>query len=679
MRDRIDKFLDKKTEQLNSLAEKYPEKKSLFVDWQELERFDSEIAEALITDADKVAPEFEKALNERNIPVMEVGKKGSKPEFHVRFFNLPKEKDYSFMIRDINSDTITRFVATDGVINRISEVLPKLYIAQFKCLGCGKMAAMRQEKEDRQSGFIRQPLRCDACGKTEFRFLPEASEWIDFQTLEIQEPLELIKGGEQARKIKVWVEDDLTGTVTAGDKVMITGIIRLSPPQKKGTVYHKFIEANNVEPIEKEFEDIEISQKDEKEIEKLAKDPKVYESIVSSIAPSIYGYHEVKEAIALQLFGGRSGKVLPDGTNVRPDIHLLLIGDPGVAKSRLLKYVDQIAPKSIYVSGKGTTGAGLTATAEKDELAEGAWSLKAGALVLAGGGIACIDEFDKMEKDDRSSMHEAMEQQTISIAKAGIVARFKSNTAILAAANPKFSRFDNYKPLGEQFDIPPTLLSRFDLIFPIRDVLDREQDKKIAEHMLKMHKGGAEMKELEPMINVDLFRKYIAHARKNIHPILTDEAADKIKDYYVTLRASSAETVTATARQLEALVRLAEACAKIRLSDKVTISDAERVIDLTNFVLREVAMDSKTGKIDIDRIMTSHPKSTRDKIRNIEEIIKDLIAASTENQAQLEDIVSRAKEKDIPRDEIEKYINELKSKGIIYEPRHNRFVFTEGT
>ena len=490
MKDRIEKFLDGKEEAINKLAEKYPDDKSLVLDWQELEKFDSEIAELLLTNpygvtydgSGKKTPRgiidiFEHALHERNIPVLETGATGT-PEFHVRFNNLPKEKPYSLMVRFIDSETIAHFVSTEGVVNRISEVLPKLYVAKFKCKGCGQSMEMPQDREDRLRGQILTPTRCRDCGKMDFQFLPEDSQWLDFQILEIQEPLEYIKGGEQARKIKVWVEDDLTDRVTAGDKVTLTGVIRLQPPQKKGSVYYKFIESNYIEPLEKEFEDIDITKKEEKEIQKISKDPEVYRKIVDSIAPSIYGFREVKEAIALQMFGARQGKVLPDGGKVRADIHLLLIGDPGVAKSRLLKYVDQIAPKSIYVSGKGTTGAGLTASAEKDELADGAWTLKAGALVLAGGGIACIDEFDKMEKEDRAAMHEAMEQQTISVAKAGIVARFKCNTAILAAANPKFSRFDTYKPLGEQFDIPPTLVSRFDLIFPIQDVVDRETRQK---------------------------------------------------------------------------------------------------------------------------------------------------------------------------------------------------------
>jgi replicative DNA helicase Mcm len=689
MKDRIEKFLDGKEEAINKLAEKYPDDKSLVLDWQELEKFDSEIAELLLTNpygvtydgSGKKTPTgiidiFEHALHERNIPVLETGASGT-PEFHVRFNNLPKEKPYSLMVRYIDSETIAHFLSTEGVVNRISEVLPKLYVAKFKCKGCGQSMEMPQDREDRLRGQILTPTRCRDCGKMDFQFLPEDSQWLDFQILEIQEPLEYIKGGEQARKIKVWVEDDLTDRVTAGDKVTLTGVIRLQPPQKKGSVYYKFIESNYIEPLEKEFEDIDITKKEEKEIQKISKDPEVYKKIVDSIAPSIYGFREVKEAIALQMFGARQGKVLPDGGKVRADIHLLLIGDPGVAKSRLLKYVDQIAPKSIYVSGKGTTGAGLTASAEKDELADGAWTLKAGALVLAGGGIACIDEFDKMEKEDRAAMHEAMEQQTISVAKAGIVARFKCNTAILAAANPKFSRFDTYKPLGEQFDIPPTLVSRFDLIFPIQDVVDRETDKKIAEHMLKMHKMIKDQKDLEPAIPTDLFRKYIAYARKNVHPLLSEEAGNMLRDYYVELRGGDRDTVRATARQLEALVRLAEASAKIRLSKDVTVDDAERAIGLTNFVLREIAMDKATGKIDIDRIATDHPKSTRDRIKSIEEAIRAIIANSEDKTAGMQEILAATAEKKLERSEVEKIITELKSKGVIFEPRHDRYQFTE--
>jgi len=273
MKDRIEKFLDLQEEGINALAEKYPEEKSLVLDWQELERFDSEIAEAIITNPYGVRYDssgrhvptgvidlFEEALNGRGVPVLETGPFGT-PEFHVRFTNLPKEKPYSLMVRFIDADSIAHFISSEGVVNRISDILPKLYIAKFRCNSCGQNTDIRQDREDRLRGQIIQPARCRDCGKTDFRFLPEESQWIDFQILEIQEPLEYIKGGEQARKIKIWVEDDLTDRVTAGDKVTITGVVRLQPPQKKGSVYYKFIEANYIEPVEKEFEDIEITKK----------------------------------------------------------------------------------------------------------------------------------------------------------------------------------------------------------------------------------------------------------------------------------------------------------------------------------------------------------------------------------------------------------------------------------
>jgi replicative DNA helicase Mcm len=666
---KIEKFLNKNKSQIQKLGELYPKKKSLVLDFQELERFDRELADKLRENPDETIREFEDTLNAMNIPTG-----FENPRFHVRFINFPKEHGYTVMVRNITADYISKFIAVEGVVNRISDVLPKVSNALFICNRCDTHNWVIQSKR-----MLREPGRCSGCGKGgDFRFIPEQSEWIDVQRLEIQEPLEILKGGEQARRIEIWAEDDITDVTTAGDKVLVTGMVRLLPPRAKGSVYSRYIEANSIEPVEKEFEEFEIGPEEEKEIKKLSKDPKLYEKIINSIAPSIYGYREVKEAIALQLFSGRAGKVLPDGTAVRPDIHLLLIGDPGVAKSRILQYVDQIAPKSIYVTGKGTTGAGLTATAEKDEMQEGAWTLKAGALVLAGGGIAAIDEFDKMDKEDRGAMHEAMEQQTISVAKAGIITKFRANTSILAASNPKFSRFDSYKPLADQFDIPPTLISRFDLIFPIRDVLDSETDRAIASHMLKMHMSEEELEEIAPELDTELFRRYIAYARTNVKPQLTEDAGDKIKEYYVALRARGrGGTAAATPRQLEALVRLAEASSKVRLSDEVTVADVERAIRLTDFVLKEVAYDETTGEFDIDRIVTEHPKSVRDRIRIIEGIIQELVEVSPDSMASFEDILDAGSEKALDKRTVEQLLDELRNKGVIYSPRHGKYMFTE--
>ena len=669
MAGKIELFLKSKKEELDKLGSKYPEKKSLVLDYQEFWTYDKETAERLRESPDDVLKEFNDTLNS-----MGVLTGVETPIFFVRFRNMPKDPGYSIMVRNITADYIGKFISVDGVVNRKSEILPKVSNALFQCNKCNGVEWVRQDKR-----IMKEPVFCRQCGRqSEFRFVPEESEWIDVQHLEIQEPLELLKGGEQARTIELWCENDITDVVSPGDKIVLTGMVRLKPPKMKGSVYNKFIEVNHLESVEQEFEDIEVSAEEEREIKKLSKDPHLYDKIIGSIAPSIYGYNEVKEAIAMQLFGGRQGKRLPDGTAVRADIHLLLIGDPGVAKSRVLQYVDQIAPKSIYVTGKGTTGAGLTATAEKDEFAEGAWTLKAGALVLAGGGIAAIDEFDKMTEEDRSAMHEAMEQQTISVAKAGIIARFKANTSILAASNPKFSRFDNYKPLAEQFDIPPTLISRFDLIFPLRDILDSETDRAIATQMLKMHKSEKEMKSIEPAVNPGLFRKYIAYARIHVNPMLSDDAGEKIKEYYVSLRArSSGGTAAATPRQLEALVRLSEASAKMRLSDVVSVTDVERAVKLTEHVLKEIAYDKTTGQLDIDRVITSFSSSTRAKIRIVEDVLRQLVASNDSKMASMEDLVEQAQAQGVDKFELEKYLTDLKNKGVIYEPKHGRFMFTE--
>jgi replicative DNA helicase Mcm (EC 3.6.1.-) len=276
-------------------------------------------------------------------------------------------------------------------------------------------------------------------------------------------------------------------------------------------------DAVSIKPRQKEFIEIEVTPEEEQKIKELAKDPHIFEKIAKSIAPSIYGYDEIKKALALQLFGGTPDKKLVDGGPIRSDIHILLIGDPGSAKTRLLQAVTSIVPKGIYVSGKSTSSAGLTAAAERDEFAEGGWTLKAGALVLGSGGEVSIDEFDKISDEDKSALLEALESQTISIAKAGIVAKFNAKASVLAAANPKYGRFDKNQYPAEQFDIPPALLSRFDLIFPIMDVLDEEQDKKIARHILVQHQAaGAQLAQIEeyeqveaPPIEPELLRKYM--------------------------------------------------------------------------------------------------------------------------------------------------------------------------
>ena len=322
--------------------------------------------------------------------------------------------------------------------------------------------------------------------------MPKRSKFVDSQKLRIQESPEGLRGGEQPQTLDVDVTDDLSGKVSPGDRVIINGILRSMQRIVKGeksTVFDIFLECNSIEIAEKEFEEVEIDEKAEDEIRTLSKDPMIYRMITHSIAPTIYGSEDVKQAIALQLFGGIA-KEMPDGTHLRGDIHVLLIGDPGIAKSQLLRYVVKLSPRAIYTSGQSSTAAGLTATAVKDEFGEGRWTLEAGALVLADMGVAAVDEMDKMEKGDRSALHEAMEQQSISVAKAGITATLKSRCALLGAANPKYGRFDMFGDISDQINMPPSLLSRFDLIFIMTDQPEQKRDLAIAEHILKAHSTG---------------------------------------------------------------------------------------------------------------------------------------------------------------------------------------------
>ena len=443
--------------------------------------------------------------------------------------------------------------------------------------------------------------------------------------------------------------------------------MKLIPPKDiNDAVYRKFIDANNINVIDREFTEVDLSEDDIKKINEFAKSPNIAEKFVSSISPTIYGYKEIKEAMALQLFGGRKFK-LPDKTKTRGETHLLLIGDPGVAKSKLLIGASNIAPKSIYVSGKGTSAAGLTATAEKDEFAEGAWVLKAGALVLASGGIACVDEFDKMEKEDRAAMHEALEQQTISIAKAGIVAKFRAETCVLAAANPKFGRFSSEKAITDQFDIPPALLSRFDLIFPLRDIMDNVQDQGVANYVLKAYSGKKE-ELLIPPIDIEFIRKYIAYARKNLNPVVGEYAQKQIEEYYLRLRReSSKDVVQITARQLEGIIRLSCASAKMRLKNVVEKEDVDRAIRLIEYSLNLVARDKETGKIDVDRV-TQGPREKRDKIKGLSEIL-GYLTENGKKHCLIEDFVKQAKEQGIDEKDAKNFVENAKREGKIFEPK----------
>jgi DNA replicative helicase MCM subunit Mcm2 (Cdc46/Mcm family) len=337
-------------------------------------------------------------------------------------------------------------------------------------------------------------------------------------------------------------------------------------------------------------------------------------------------------------------------------------------KSQLLKLISGIIPRGKYVGGKGATAAGLTATVVKDEEFGGGWMLEAGAMVLANKGILCVDEFDKMSKDDQIAMHEGLEQQQISIAKASIIATLPAQVSVLAGSNPKFFRFDPFKSIAEQVDIPDTLLSRFDLKFALKDVPDKERDEKLASHILETRLKPS---LVEPLIASEFLRKYIAYARKNSKPEMTREAAEKLKDFYINMRSlySGEETVAITLRQNEGLMRLAEAAAKIRLSKTVDVKDADRAINIMKFSIQQLGYDYETGKFDIDRT-EGVSASQRSKIHIILDII-DMLEKKIGKPVPKEEIIAAAEDQGLKADSTEEILRKLKEEGSIFESRLN--------
>ncbi len=627
--------------------EKYPDKRSVVVNYLQLEMFDPDLADLLIEKPEEVIKASQKAI--KNIDTTR-----KNADLQVRFENLTN----NIPLRELRSKYIGKFVAVDGIIRKTNEIRPRIINAMFECRSC-----MRLHEVPQKSNMISEPALCNDCGGRSFRLLQEESEFLDTQTTKLQEPLENLSGGEQPRQINVVLEDDLVDNVTPGDIIRITGTLK-TVRDEKTKLFKNYIYCNYIEALEQEFEELQISEEDEEKIKELAKDPDVYNKIINSTAPSIQGYREVKEAIALQLFGGVA-KELEDKTRIRGDVHILIVGDPGIGKSQMLKYVSKLAPRGIYTSGKGTSGVGLTAAAVKDDL--GGWSLEAGALVLGDRGNVCVDELDKMRSEDRSAIHEALEQQTISIAKAGIMATLNSRCAMLAAANPKFGRFDRYKSIAEQINLPSPILSRFDLIFVVEDKPNAEKDRKLAKHILNIHKNAEIPFEIDP----ELLRKYIAYARKQVKPKLTNGAIEVLQEFYVGMRSSADDDdspVPITARQLEALVRLSEANCKIRLGKKVTDIDAKRAIKLQQECMKQVGLDPETGKVDIDKVEGRTPKSERDKARVLLDIIKEL---SDEYGGRVPVSILTDEMSDrynVSEEKVEQIITKLKQQGLVFEP-----------
>ncbi len=635
--------------------------KSIVVEFRDLYAFDIELAREVLSNPEDHLPHFDIAIFSK-LRMRDPEYADEVKRVHVRFRGLPAETP----LRRIGAEHIGRLIMVNGIIVRATAVLPLLIRSAYRCTSCGEMILLEQTDQ-----FLRTPTECPSCNRRRgFELVPKESVFIDSQRLTMQERPEELPPGQLPRQINIELRDDIVDLARPGDRMSLSGYLGLLQRRGRGGVLRVFdfvLEANNIDVSGREMELLEITPEDEKEIKELASDPWIHRRVLQSIAPSIYGLDHIKEAIMYLLFSGVT-KELPD-VRLRGDINVLLVGDPGTGKSQLLQYAARIAPRGLYTAGRGSTAAGLTAAVVK-EGGTGSFILEAGALVLGDKGICCIDEMDKMRDEDRVAIHPAMEQQIVSIAKGGIVATLNARTSILAAANPTLGRYNPYQTIAQNISLPVTILSRFDLIFVLRDLPESEKDARMAEHILGLHRAAGT--PVATPISTDLLRKYISYS-KRINPVITEEVVDSFSDFYVKMRSASLEggeasAISITARQLESLVRLAEARARAHLRAEVTVEDAEAVIALMQRSLEQVGIDVTTGELDIDILYTGKPRSLQMQLQKVLGVISEMERVT--GVVKDEDLFGALLEDHgIGRAEAARLVGVLMRDGTIYSPR----------
>ncbi|KAI9183313.1 MCM DNA helicase complex subunit [Blastocladiella emersonii ATCC 22665] len=511
-------------------------------------------------------------------------------EIHVRINGLPTMKT----IRDLREGDLNSLVRISGVVTRRTGVFPQLKYVKYDCVKCGSIIGPIHQDSTTEA----RVRSCPNCmSKGPFNINSEQTVYRNFQKLTLQETPGTVPPGRLPRHREVILLWDLIDSARPGEEIEITGIYRhnfdMSLNNKNGfPVFSTVIEANHIAKREDEFAALRLTQDDIADIKKLASDPKIGRRLIKSIAPSIYGHETIKTAICLALFGGVP-KNVKNKHRIRGDINVLLLGDPGTAKSQFLKYVEKTSHRAVYTTGQGASAVGLTASVRKDPVSK-EWTLEGGALVLADKGVCLIDEFDKMNDADRTSIHEAMEQQSISISKAGIVTSLHARCAIIAAANPLRGRYNTQIPFSQNVDLTEPILSRFDVLCVVKDRVDPELDDMLAEFVVSSHMrshpdvtpeelaGITTRTDDATIIPQDLLKKYIMYAKEKVTPQLSQMDEDKIGRLYGELRRESLQTgsIPITVRHLESMLRMAEANARMHLRDHVRSDDVDMAISV---------------------------------------------------------------------------------------------------
>lgn len=687
-------FYDKEyREDILELARSYPrDKKSLHVEYDDLFRRDSDVALDWLEYPDRVREAAEDALALYDIPV-DIDLDGA----HVRLTDSMDAIDNT-SVADLDDTDIGEFRAVHGVLDRVTKKMPRIDEAVFICQRCGAETVVPQSR----SGF-QDPYQCESCERQgPFELDASQSEFVSIRQVKLSQPAdEHVQEGGEPKHVLVYVEDDLVDvggenglSDRAGEQVTVLGPVRLaegemSSRKDNSVIFDVWMEARAIEFDCQDYGDVDVDEYDDdiEELQKRAGDDLI-EAYRDSIVPSLHADEKLEsflEAAVAWLFNGY--RIDPDdGPTYRGDIHMALIGDPGLGKSTILQRLAEIAPKSEFRSGTGLSAVGLTAAAVQEEFAgKTEWTLQPGVLPRANGGHCIIDEVDDVVDDQTKKMHDALEgEQMVKVDKAGIHADLPTRAALLVSGNPDYGRFEKYESVPDQIDLDPALISRMDVLMALRDIPDPEHDGDVADHVLDSWDEGSLIEKSErvsgitrpdetststtsPEIQTDVFRAAIVYSRENIFPELNEPVKEILKEYYIDVRSlndGDDAPVPATPRTLEAGIRLATAFARAEFCEEIKPRHARRAISISEKVVG-MSHDPETGDFDVDIIETGTPKSQRDRIKSIKSIIGDLEQESNSG-APVDEVLDRAEEAGIERSKAKHEIESLKQKGEIY-------------